>query len=338
MKFKNSVPKTQEDCFSLLSKSDTGICTSERRDISTLLSINEKKVRQLLREFVDNVFEGKVDERHPDVLEIFYSLIEEKISEDKIVSLISKATSFSSFKTRLIKNKSLREEIRSLRNVQSIDLYSFCKNLQINWESSPDSFDKFMRFDESYKDDIKLARKKAKRYEEIGCMSLAKEVKNSIDLIEGVNKLYYGFHPINILSTSTILAKIMGFRISDNLIVGQIAPYGEVLYEPRVYPLRAFFDIASKRTKKALKILEKFPQANEKPIFDSFCVVVPSVQIIQQNDENYCFLDCEKIFQSYRSKCEALTTLDRSLVKNKLIHSVLLGEKDEKCYFLNFFD
>jgi hypothetical protein len=336
MKFKSSVPKTQEVCFSLLSKSDKGIYISGRRDI--LASLSLKKVRQLLKEFTDTVFEGKVDETHPDILEIFYSLIEGNFSEEKIISSISKVTSFSSFKTRLIKNKSLREEIRSLKNVQNIDLYSFCKNLQSNWESSPDSFDKFMRFDESYKNDIKLANKKAKRYEEIGCMFLADEVKNSIGLIEETNKLYYGFHPISILSTSTILAKIMGFHISENLIVGHIAPYGEVLYEPRVYPLRAFFDIASKRTKKALKILEKFPQANEKPIFDNFCVVVPSIQIIQQSDENYCFLDCENIFQTYKSKHEALNAFDRSLIRNKLIHAVLLGEKDEKCYFLNFFD
>ena len=339
MNFKSIIPKTQEECFSLLSKSEKGICISERRDLLTSLSINEKKARQLLREFTDNVFEGKVDESHPDILEIFYFLLEEgNFSEEKIISSISRVTSFASFKTRLIKNKSLREEIRSLKNVQNIDLYSFCKNLQSNWESSPDSFDNFMRFNESYKDDIKLAKKKAKRYDEIGCRSLAEEVNNSIGLIEETNKLYYGFHSINILSTSTILAKMMGFCISENLIIGQIIPYGEVLYEPRVYPLRAFFDIASKQTKKALKTLEKFPQANEKPIFDNFCVVVPSIQIIQQSDENYCFLDCENIFQSYKSKSEALNAFDRSLIRNKLIYAVLLGEKDEKCYFLNFFD
>ena len=41
MNFKSIIPKTQEECFSLLSKSVKGICISERRDLLTSLSINE---------------------------------------------------------------------------------------------------------------------------------------------------------------------------------------------------------------------------------------------------------------------------------------------------------
>ena len=82
---------------------------------------------------------------------------------------------------RLLKDSKEREEIRMTKRMQIIDLHSIYKKGEEIWNAQPDNFTKFLRFDTAYQDDLKIAEKKAVRYEELGCVSLAAEVRKSIE-------------------------------------------------------------------------------------------------------------------------------------------------------------
>ena len=48
-------------------------------------------------------------------------------------------------------------------------------------------------------------------------------------------------------------------------------------YEPKVYPYHELKSVASDDVLRTIKTLESFPEANNKPIFDHFGVIVPSI-------------------------------------------------------------
>lgn len=285
---------------------------------------------------------------------------------------------------RLLANPIERQEIRMTKRVQTIDLQGVYKKGEEIWNVQPDSFKKFLRFDTAYEDDIKIAEKKAKRYEELGCSSLASEVLRSIDVFrQHMEQAYYGFNRITMTTAALILAKSScynfwpasdithstygTFRKEATILVPR-AHFGkynfdpeanitfqchlshligspiftqkqqvDYVYEPRVYPLHELNDIASDGIKETIKILESFPDAGNKPIFDHFGVLVPGIQFPFFKDNLYSFIDENGIVNSYKNKDEASKALDRMLVKNGHLHPIIVGERDGKCYFICYF-
>lgn len=98
-----------------------------------------------------------------------------------------------------------------------------------------------------------------------------------------------------------------------------------------------FADIANNETKVIIDILEKFPEADNKPIFDHFGIIVPSISLPFKNRNHFSFINQDNIFQTV-SKEEALLYLDTHLVKNNCIKPIIVGEKDDKCYFISYFN
>lgn len=287
---------------------------------------------------------------------------------------------------RLLKDPVEREEIRLTKKRQIIDLESIYNKGEEGWNAQPDSFSRFLRFDTAYQDDLKLAEKKVKRYEEMGCKSLADEVRKSIDIFrEHMEQSHYGFNRITMTNAAIILAKSLGFNYSPSQevtggfvgsyrteakitvnrkffgkynfdpeqvlgfdpIVSEIArspiftvkqqnPY---VYQPRVYPLHEFWELASQDVKDIISLLEAFPDAGGKPIFDHFGVIVPSVSLPHsQKDGIFTFLDERGLAQVYSTKEEAEKALDFALIAGKYIFPIIVGEKDGKCYFLSYFN
>lgn len=109
------------------------------------------------------------------------------------------------------------------------------------------------------------------------------------------------------------------------------------LYEPRVYPLHVFWDIANESVVNTINTLEAFPDAAGKPIFDHFGVIVPSVNFPQAKNGVYSFADRGGVCQSFNSREEAVAELDAILIRDRIIFPIIVGEKDGKCYFISYF-
>ena len=285
---------------------------------------------------------------------------------------------------RLLKDCKEREEIRMTKRMQIIDLHSIYKKGEEIWNAQPDNFTKFLRFDTAYQDDLKIAEKKAVRYEELGCISLAAEVRKSIESFrEHMEQSYYGFNRITMTNAAIILAKSLGYlytppqdggsaaysnwKIDGKITVHrrffgkynfdpeQIMEFSPIVssvagspiftqkaqppynYEPRVYPLHEFSDIMTDNVRNTVSLLEEFPDADNKPIFDHFGVIVPGVAFPLDKQSSYSFSDEKGMVQSYSNRETALKSLDSILIKGEYFHAVLVGEKDGKCYFISYF-
>ena len=100
-------------------------------------------------------------------------------------------------------------------------------------------------------------------------------------------------------------------------------------YEPKVYPFHELKDVASDEVNSVIKFLEHFPEANNKPIFDHFGVIVPSIAY-----KNNLFKNDNDEVMDFATVDECQIELDKVMIKKKLFHPVIVGEKDGKCFFI----
>ena len=284
---------------------------------------------------------------------------------------------------RLLKDPDERDEIRSTKKMQVIDLTSIYKKGEDAWRAQPDNFRRFLRFDTAYQEEIVRAEKKAKRYQDLGCSALAEEIMKSVETFrEHMEQAYYGFNRITMTNAAVVLAKSLGYIYnppSAGVLLAKDEQAGKIvvprkffgkynfdpehnpieyspiiseaagtpvftqryalpfLYEPRVYPLHQFWDIAPESVSKTIGTLESFPDADGKPIFDHFGVIVPSIGFPPLTGDAYSFIDDKGLCRSFSQKELAMKELDAILIRNGHFHPIVIGEKDGKCYFISYF-
>jgi hypothetical protein len=100
-------------------------------------------------------------------------------------------------------------------------------------------------------------------------------------------------------------------------------------YDPKVYPFHELKEIASPEVMHTINMLEKFPEANDKPIFDHFGVIVPTIAY-----KNKMFNNENGILQDYENLEDATRDLDKIFIKKKFFYPIIVGEKDGKCFFI----
>lgn len=291
--------------------------------------------------------------------------------EHKIAIRKIEIPSVNRVNVRFIKDKEEREQIRCSKKMQVIDLQGIYKKGKSFWDSQPTNFSRFLRFDTGYQDELKKAEKKAKRYEELGCQSLAEEVHKTMGLFrEHTECNYFGFNRITMTTASIILAKSLGYgyieeNSGDKIIINrktfynfnpdpiiEYNPYVSMVsgtktftdktqslyeYESRVYPYYEFAAIASEETKKIISHLERFPDVGDKPIFDHFGLIVPSVNFPRKESGEFTYLNKSGILHIRETREEAVKDLDKILIENKDVYPIIIGEKDGKCYFISYF-
>ncbi len=276
---------------------------------------------------------------------------------------------------RLLPDREARDEVRLMKRTQALDLESVYRRGQEFWTALPLSFKRFLRFDDSYKVEIERARSKAARYKELGCTVLHQEIEDSIvDYEQQVEDSYYGFNRITMTTAAVVLAKSLGYKLTKvggylygqerrHTIEVQRDFFGDFVfdpaqlppvtweekfnsrrgrldafqYSPRVYPLHEFIGIAPQTVRDTIEHLERFPDAGDKSIFDHFSVIVPGVKFPAEKDGKYAFLNKAGEYQEYEKYEDACKALDIILVESGCFHPVILGEKDNKCYFISYF-
>ena len=268
---------------------------------------------------------------------------------------------------RLLRDEEERERIRLSKKMQVIDLQGVYKKGNEIWNAQPEDFMSFLRFDSAYDGEIRKAERKMRRYQEIGCSTLAEEIGRNIqNFVETMEQTYYGFNRITMTNAAIVLAKMHGFVFTPSSSINaggyqtQTDPQIHVerdffsdynfdptfvilgssyngvykhLYEPKVYPFHELRHLASGRTMEVIDRLENFPEANGKPIFDHYGVIVPSIQY----KLNY-INDGDGIIQNFIESHEASRTLDKILIEKKIIYPVIVGERDGKCFFICHWD
>lgn len=276
-------------------------------------------------------------------------LVREMLSKAVVKRLDT--TSLNRLQVRLIKDPAERDGMRLTKKMQVIDLEGVFRKGEEAWASQPDSFKKFLRFDSAYDEELEAARKKMRRYEELGCHALAKEIAKSIEAFsQNVEQSYYGFNRITMTNAAVVLAKSLGFsffcqplytstpaiRMSESYFEdfnfdasGLVGPKRTYIYNPKVYPFHQLRDIAPDSVLQTVGKLESFPEANYKPIFDHYGVIVPS--FIYNFDS---FYDKSGLLLKYDTIESCNRDLDRALIKTKSIYPIVVGEKDGKAYFV----
>lgn len=333
------------------------ILRADKESLELILGSSGYQIKQFLKSvdldhpdlifFIEDLFSKEDDFTHKDYIDLFKTIRFIKNNNHLgSLNVFSKALSklnkknFNKYKNvRLIKKKDEREKVRLLRSPQHIDLYFFQKEFRNSWEYFPNNFDCYLKNNLTYKSKIDLAVKKKERYENIGCNFLAKEIQHDIEDIENHNIMYYGFHQINISTAAIILAKKLNYIFNENSI--SIKNFFDnnsndfFNYTPYAYPISYFWDTCSDKIKNYLNDLENHAENSYKPTFDLFFLVVPGFDFLSKTSKGYCFKGSKNNYKTYN---EALKESFRYLLENKIIQSVVLGEKDGLCYFIDFFN
>ena len=109
---------------------------------------------------------------------------------------------------RFLSDNEKKEKIRCQKKMQIIDLNSAYKKGIYNFNSHPNNFYNFLRFDKSLENEVKNMEIKAKRYEDLGCSFLANEITNNLQSYhEYVRQNYFGFNRITMSAASLILSR-----------------------------------------------------------------------------------------------------------------------------------
>jgi len=246
------------------------------------------------------------------------------------------------------------EKFKARETKQPQEVFVDRRRLSQMWDAVPDDFGMFMRYDEQYRNEMKIAEEQARRYEELGCPSNAKVIREEIEKFGNrFSHCYHGFHRITVMEAALILAKMHGAKLAlDKLRLGSSEPpyvefdqfsswglkkfvragisprelrKGEAGYKPMVYPAHSV-PVPSDKMVEVLDYLEGYPGLNRRSLFDHALVVWPEVDL-STHFKLYERQD-ERVWDVFQRECYDHLVQQRELVP------VLLGERDGKCYFI----
>jgi hypothetical protein len=262
---------------------------------------------------------------------------------------------------RFVKGRKDRDKIRATKRMQTINVGIIEKKGHDIWSSHGDTFSNYTRNTEVWKSEIEEAQRELDRFNRMGCEDLANGIERDIKNFQTQTKeTYFGFNRIPMTHAAVILAKIHGFEIKQsgyrstyNILIpreffkdhadfcveeeSRDIDYSWFNYEPRSYTIAELKEknCISDDMQKIVNYLESFPAANGKPIFDHYRILVPGIAYPKGDwiRASYVNEDGRKVSaNSVRIKTE----VDMMFIKMGLYCPILLGEKDEHCYFISY--
>jgi len=98
--------------------------------------------------------------------------------------------------------------------------------------------------------------------------------------------------------------------------------------------------------KHIIKSLEAFHDMQDRPVFDHYWVICPSVDYPHTTydlsgagtTKHYLIFNDENKVQGFKSQEKAYNALDFMLTNNGSMNPVLLGEMNGKCYFISYWN
>lgn len=249
---------------------------------------------------------------------------------------------------RLSLDRVLLEIIRERSSCHSVHPYSFnfCTDV-VTWDNCPENFSYYERYVNKYQCDIDEAKKRVQHFSSHGLTSMATEIEKSIAELENKVEQYYGFNKLHISDASIILAKMMGYECSPDVVQGHFAihttpdkvskveslkdaPESAIIrYWPRICPFKMMLPVASKNMLKLIKFLDNFPQMGGRPLFDHYRVLVPGLRCHHTYD--YDSMASYDALERYQLK------LEHEIIKSETGAGIILGEVDGDHYFVSYF-
>lgn len=266
---------------------------------------------------------------------------------------------------RFVKERKERDKIRSTKRMQTINVGIIEKKGHDIWSSHGDTFSNYCRYDNVWAEEIEQARKELDRFKKLGCDDLSFGIEKDIENFENqIQDNYFGFNRIPMTHAAVILAKVHGYQIKNssyrnrysiliprnyfNLpnfkhdfvvqdIRAQDADYSWFNYEPRSYTVKEMMDhkVVSSEMKEILDYLENLPEVGGRPIFDHYRVLVPGISYPKGDWSRGSYVNRQgrKITGNV---AQIKIELDMMFIKDGLFCPILLGEKDEHCYFISY--
>lgn len=281
----------------------------------------------------------------------------------KLSRLVPKFDGFEAFKSldsprktlnhvRFIKDPDVRFEIRSAKKMSAINIQGILQKGTEAWSQCSKTFAGFSRNQTPFAEDLEVCRRRAKMLVEIGCPAIATKLKDRMVQFESyIKERYYGFNRMTIQNASIIVGKVFGCELQSTLhsntfkvsIAQEVykevferigatpmsvkSSGGSVSYEPRLYPYYVHADIAPPRMIELIALLESFPEAGYQPIFDHFWVMVPTFSVLNIPAN-----------QHHRDQhlSDIVDWFDRLILRERAVPAIMLGEKDGRCFFVDY--
>lgn len=262
---------------------------------------------------------------------------------------------------RFVKDRKERDKIRATKRMQTINIGIIEKKGHDIWSSHNETFSNYTRNTDVWKAEIEEAQKELDRFKQMGCEDLARGIETDIKSFQAqIRETYFGFNRIPMTQAAVILAKIHGydikhtsyrssykiltprefFRNHSNFCVEEIrreVDYSWFDYEPRSYTISELKEknCMSDDMQKLVNYLEDFPPVNGKPIFDHYRILVPGVAYPKGEFSRASYVNAQGRKITGNSQ-KVKTEVDMMFIKMGLYCPILLGEKDEHCYFLSY--
>lgn len=184
-----------------------------------------------------------------------------------------------------------------------------------------------------------------------------------------ISAQYYGFVRLRPSDAAMILAKSMGLNWKDGSKCVQVPravfnkdqifwddsgldTLSPLKYHPNNYPLHAFSAKVPQKTAEILDLLENYPAASGKPIFDHYWVVCPSFHLdyrefgVNKHKNRWIiYVKGEKVKVDWDAESadvgevnKASIMLDHNFVSSGFITPIVLGERNGECFFLCYWN
>jgi len=255
---------------------------------------------------------------------------------------------------RFMKTRAERDAVRETKRMQVMAMATIAKKGMELWDSLPDSFVNYARGRNIHEDTIKDGNDKAGTFESLGLAGLAGSIKEDVSVFQQhVDDAYYGFNRISMTAAAVVQAKILGFTMQKcptrknwtiqiplsyfgdfKFYSKEYTPDQTLEFNPRSYTFNELASVAPEKVVKIIDRLEAFPDFNGKALFDHYRVLVPTVNFPNRGQSSCSVvIDGETKVGTYN---EVSKILDKELIVRGYLNPILLGEKNENCYFIGY--
>lgn len=203
--------------------------------------------------------------------------------------------------------KPIKEASRATRRIQKVQSKSFFLSAYKLWSTIPSDFCVFKDVPSNRSLDEDGA---VDKFRSMGCRNLACSVEDLCDRFKAPQAVY-GYKRLNLLDACLVLAKVNGADLTGNHENPSIhirSPEGRIEYEPIVIPIHYLDDIPE-------NVIDSIEKAEHNisiyfdSVFDNYVVIAP---VDESKDAN----------------------AKGRFVLSSRFQSVVLGERDGKCYFI----
>lgn len=219
---------------------------------------------------------------------------------------------------RFYKNPQDRLDARKANTSKPICLSSFFKDKLSVWNELPKNFSLYSRHSDAIYLRVKELKTQIERFQELGCHALKLSVEEKLRNSHGhAIDDCYGFCRITMRTAALILAKQYDFVLDkrdfgDSRLLAQeslvsLCSSKSARFYPVVHPYDVVRNVPE-HVCKMISLVEALPEIDSHPLFDNLFVISFGLNV-----------DCNESLE---------------LIANGQITPVVLGERDNKCYFI----